>query len=190
MSLREKTKLDPNEEDSTTTVTESDKSNGSDQREDDTETSSTISKENFQSNGGDDEKFPFQRSDDAMLADYVRKKAIANIEEKRKLYIDYKKEQKGRMISFLTSILTDPVSPIFNQVLKQYLKPINFSIFEGVEAEKIKNLITSEEEIEKLRKSIEGTPSNIFEDEKRRHDISEQDEFSGFPAITKEKESK
>ncbi|KAG2378119.1 hypothetical protein C9374_008741 [Naegleria lovaniensis] len=166
---------------SSSITTESENSNALDQDE----VSSTKS---LQSD--DDEKFPFTKSDDPLLAEYVRKKAMENIEKKRKLYIDYKKEQKGRMISFLTSILTDPVAPIFNQVLKQYLKPINFSIFEGIEAEKVKNLISSEEEIEKLRKSIEGIPSNIFNEEKRRNLDTTGQDFSQMPAITKEDESR
>jgi len=100
--------------------------------------------------------------DDAKMARFVRKTAIDTIEEKRQLYANYKVEQKDRMISFLTAIFTDPLAPILNQIVNKYIHPFGFSIFEGMEAEKIKNSMIHKEEIEAIRKSWE-TPS-IFKE--------------------------
>ena len=101
------------------------------------------------------------RKNDRLMAKQFRKTAIETIGEKRQMFIDYEKEQKGRMISFLTCVFAEPLTPIFNQMLNQYLKPVNFSIFEGIRAEKIKNMLVSDDEVEKLRNSFEAT--SIFD---------------------------
>lgn len=118
--------------------------------------------------GGDDtttNQEDIHRRNDRLMAKQFRKSAIETIDEKRELFIEYKKEQKGRMISFLTCILTDPLTPIFNQFFNEYLTPINFSIFEGIQAEQVKKLIVSQEQIEMLQHAFQkgDEEKNIFQ---------------------------
>ncbi|KAL9646457.1 hypothetical protein ABK040_006454 [Willaertia magna] len=114
-----------------------------------------------------DELEEYTLEDDMKLTRYIQNEAIKNIELKRERYREYQLDRKEKMITFLTAILKDPLTPIFNQLVQKYVTPISFSIFEGIQADKVKNAMFSKEELERLRVQWLEDPKNqsIFNDD-------------------------
>jgi hypothetical protein len=100
--------------------------------------------------------------DDLRIAAYIQRTELMELRRKREAYIEYKNEQKNKMVKFLSSIFMKPIeTPYLDENNKPItLVPKQFSVFEGFPSDQIPTV----DQIREL-KSQQRVRQNIFEDE-------------------------